>query len=371
MQSFNAILEELASFSEAYGGVLEVFVVIFAALLSAYILNRFFDRLEKRFAGTHNRWDDTLLQAGRKPAIHFIWAVGIFWALDILHQHSNSALFNAVEPARRVVVIVLLTWFLARLVRGGEQLLCDPARTAAPMDETTARAVSKLLRASIIITASLVTLQTLGYSVSGVLAFGGIGGIAVGFAAKDLLANFFGAMVIYLDRPFSVGEWVRSPDKDIEGTVEEIGWRMTRIRTFDQRPLYVPNSTFVNIAVENPSRMLNRRIHETFGLRYADADKMKTIVDDVTAMLRAHPEIEHEERVLIVNFNSYGPSSLDFFIYTFTKTREWIKFHEIKQDVLLKVYEIIRRHGADIAFPTSTIQIEREIGPEGAPAAAG
>ena len=116
-------------------------------------------------------------------------------------------------------------------------------------------AMAKLLRLSVIITAGLVVLQTLGFSISGVLAFGGVGGIAVGFAARDLLANFFGGLMIYLDRPFSVGDWVRSPDRNIEGTVERIGWRLTVIRTFDKRPLYVPNSVFANIAVENPSRM--------------------------------------------------------------------------------------------------------------------
>ena len=114
-------------------------------------------------------------------------------------------------------------------------------------------------------------LQSLGVSVSGLLAFGGIGGIAVGFAARDLLANFLGGLSIYLDRPFTVGDWIRSPDREIEGTVEEIGWRMTRIRTFDQRPLYVPNSIFASVALENPSRMNNRRIYETLGIRYEDA----------------------------------------------------------------------------------------------------
>ena len=339
------------------GWIAEVFVVIFIALLGNFLLKRFFNRLEKRFAHTANRWDDTLLEAGRKPAGVMVWAVGMFWALDIVRAHSDSAIFDAVGPARHVTIIFLLTWFLVRLVQGMERLMVDPARTDNPVDETTARAVGKLLRASAIITASLVVLQTLGFSISGVLAFGGIGGIAVGFAAKDLLTNFFGAMVIYLDRPFKVGDWVRSPDKEIEGTVEDIGWRMTRIRTFDQRPLYVPNATFVSISVENPSRMRNRRIKETVGIRYDDADKMRAIIGDVTAMLRAHPDIEAKKRTLIVNFNSYGPSSLDFFIYTFTKTTDWVKFHGIKQDVLLKVYDIIRRHDADIAFPTSTLHI--------------
>jgi MscS family membrane protein len=217
-------------------------------------------------------------------------------------------------------------------------------------------AIAKLLRLSVLITAALVALQTLGFSVSGVLAFGGIGGIAVGFAARDLLANFFGGLMIYMDRPFAVGDWVRSPDRNIEGTVEEIGWRLTRIRTFDSRPLYVPNSVFTNIAVENPSRMQNRRIYETIGVRYDDATKVGAIVKDVTEMLNSHPEIQ-TDRTLMVNFTTCSASSLDFFIYCFTRTAVWAEFHRVKQDVLLKILEIVDKHGAEVAFPTSTIHV--------------
>ena len=214
----------------------------------------------------------------------------------------------------------------------------------------------KLLRLSVMITAALVGLQTLGFSVSGVLAFGGVGGLAVGFAAKDLLANFFGGLMIYLDRPFAVGEWIRSPDREIEGTVEQIGWRLTKIRTFDARPLFIPNAAFTSIAVENPSRMTNRRIYETIGIRYDDARLMAVIVADVKQMLKEHPDID-TRRTLIVNFNAFAPSSMDFFVYTFTKTTNWIRFHEIKQDVLLKIIEIIESHGAECAFPTSTVHL--------------
>ena len=204
------------------------------------------------------------------------------------------------------------------------------------------------------VTSGLVILQTLGISVTGVVAFGGIGGIAIGFAAQDILANFFGGLIIYLDRPFSVGDWIRSPDRDIEGTVEDIGWRVTIIRTFDKRPLYVPNSVFTKIAVENPSRMFNRRIYETIGLRYSDAGKMEEIISAVKNMLENHPEID-TENTLIVNFNSMGDSSLDFFVYTFTKTTDWVHYHAVKQDVLLKIIDIIHEHDADIAFPTTTL----------------
>jgi MscS family membrane protein len=226
-----------------------------------------------------------------------------------------------------------------------------------PVDQTTAAAVGKLLRAAVIIIGVLMVLQGLGFSVSGVLAFGGIGGIAIGFAARDMLANFFGALMIFLDRPFSVGDWIRSPDREIEGTVEEIGWRLTRIRTFDQRPLYVPNSVFTSLAVENPSRMLNRRIYETIGVRYDDVSVLGKIIVDVTSMLKAHPAIDLS-RTLMVNFVEFGPSSLDFFIYTFTRTTVWTEFHEIKQDVLFRIADIIAEHGAEIAFPTQTVHID-------------
>ena len=194
-------------------------------------------------------------------------------------------------------------------------------------------AIAQLLRISVIIIGFLVALQSFGYSISGVLAFGGIGGIAVGFAARDLLANFFGGMMIYMDRPFNVGDWVRSPDKEIEGTVEKIGWRLTTIRTFDKRPLYVPNSIFNNISVENPSRMSNWRIKETIWIRYDDLSKKEKIISDVKKKLKQHTDID-TTKTLIVNFNEFAPSSLDFFIYTFTKTTDWVRYHEIKQDIL-------------------------------------
>jgi MscS family membrane protein len=204
------------------------------------------------------------------------------------------------------------------------------------------------------ITAAPVMLHTLGFSISGVLAFGGIGGIATGFAARDLLANFFSDLMIYLDRPFSVGDWVRSEDREIEGTVEHIGWRLTRIRTFDRRPIYLPNGIFSTIAVINPSRMTRRRIYETIGIRYDGVKKLPAILDEIRHMLANHPDTDHEQ-TLMVNFNRFGPPSLDFFIYSLTHTTVWARFHVIKQDVLLKTSDIITAHGAEIAYPTSTV----------------
>jgi len=334
----------------------ELFVIVLVVLIAGYLLNRLIDRLEMRAAKSPTVWDDALLEACRAPAIWLIWILGINFAAGIAAQRIDSPLQELIQPANRLAFILLGALFVSGFIKRAERNLLDPVYMTKPMDPTTVKAVSKLFRAAVIITAILVVMQSLGYSVSGLLAFGGIGGIAVGFAAKDLLANFFGGLMIYLDRPFSVGDWVRSPDQEIEGTVEDVGWRLTRIRTFDKRPLYIPNSVFANISVENPSRMTNRRIHETVGIRYDDIACMKPIVDQVINMLQQHPEID-EDQVLIVNFDKFAPSSLDFFIYTYTKTTEWVKFHQVKQDVLLQVAQIIQDNKAEIAFPTSTVHL--------------
>jgi len=337
--------------------IIQVFVVVFATVVANYVQRRVLARIQARLEKTANPWDDAVIGAVSKPLGILVWIVGLTFAVEVIRQQAGSPIFGAAPAIRDVGVIWTLAWFLVRLIHRAEaNLLAHGELRGEPLDRTTLDAIGKLLRVSVVITAALVALQTLGFSVSGVLAFGGIGGIAIGFAAKDLLANFFGGLMIYLDRPFAVGDWVRSPDRNIEGTVESIGWRLTRIRTFDQRPLYLPNATFATIAVENPSRMLNRRIYETIGLRYDDAAKVREIVADVRAMLEAHPEIA-TDKTLIVNSNAFAASSLDFFVYTFTRTTNWVKFHAVKQDVLLKILDIVASHDAEIAFPTSTIHI--------------
>ena len=357
----NDFLATLDLHPDTTNWVLQAFVVVFLALLIDFVQKRVLARVYRRAEETDNLWDDALVGALRRPLTLLIWVVGITFAAEIVGSKTDVELLNAVRPIRDIGVIAAIAWFLIRLVRRIESnVIASHAQDEKPYDRTTVDAIGKLTRVSVLITAGLVMLQTLGFSISGVLAFGGIGGIAIGFAAKDLLANFFGGLMIYLDRPFAVGDWIRSPDRDIEGTVEEIGWRLTRIRSFDKRPIYVPNATFTSIAVVNPSRMTNRRIYETIGLRYDDIGVMDAVVQDVRAMLVAHPEIDTTQ-TMIVNFNQFGASSIDFFVYTFTKTTQWVRYHEIKHDVLLKISDIIANHGAEIAFPTSTLHVPEGI----------
>ena len=359
----------------------QILLVVLLALVAGVVVRRMLAGLEKQSAKTSTVWDDALLEAARRPLLTlialyagvFVLEIGVGQLQQLQVDRGALMFFTAgagsfFAAVRQIAVILLLAWFLLKFTNGVERRLlerlkAEPDQVQTRMDPTTLHALVRLLRLVIVIAAVLVVLPTFGVEITAVLAFGGIGGIAVGFAAQDLLANFFGGLLIYLDRPFAIGDWIRSPDREIEGTVEKIGWRLTIVRTFDKRPLYVPNSVFNKLSLENPSRMSHRRIFETIGIRYRDADKMGVIVEDVKAMLLAHEEIDTSQ-TMIVNFNYFAPSSLDFFVYTFTKTTNWIRFHEIKQDVLLRIVAIIHSHGADTAFPTTTIDGLPAVMPE-------
>ncbi len=339
----------------------QVFLIVLATLTVHFVAARVLRRIEKRLETTDKVWDDALAHAAKTPVSIFILVMGLTWAVSIGNNYIESALFSAANLGlvRQLTVVLLFVMCLTRFISIVEHRFVDDVefakkRWGKEFDVTTVSALAKLTRLAVAITGILVVLPTLGIEITALLAFGGVGGIAVGFAAKDLLANFFGGLTIYMDRPFVIGEWIRSPDREIEGTVERIGWRLTVVRTFDKRPLYIPNAVFTTISLENPSRMLNRRIRETIGVRYEDADKLEAIVSEVKEMLMNHPDIDNTQ-TLMVNFDKYAASALEFFIYTFTKTTNWVEFHAVKQDVLFKIVEIVLAHGAEFAFPTTTI----------------
>jgi len=357
--NIDQIFAKIAQSLAGSGVSIKVFLFVLATLFANFALSRLLKKAEVRATKSKTLWDDALIKALKRPLSLLVWVVGLGVAVYVLKPYISEEMFDILRTVRNVGVIVSFFWLFLRLVQNVENnFIQQGVEKDGAFDKTTPIAIGKLVRLALLITGSLVILQTLGISVSGVVAFGGVGGIAIGFAARDLLANFFGGLMIFLDRPFSVGDWVRSPDREIEGTIEHIGWRLTRIQTFEKRPLYVPNSVFTNIIVENPSRMSNRRIKETIGLRYSDLQSMNKIVAEVKAMLAEHAAIDSGQ-TLIVNFNAFSASSADFFIYTFTKTTDWALFHEMKQEILLKVAEIVEQNGAEMAFPTQTIEISK------------
>jgi MscS family membrane protein len=339
--------------------IIRLLLVLAATIAAHFIARRALRQAEKVAARTSNIWDDALIAAARRPLPVLIWLAGLSFALHLVHRQTGELLLEYLAPARSIGVVICTAWFLFALIRElADNVVSVRTQAGEEVDRTTVDGLSKVSRIVVIVIAALAVMQTLGFSISGVLAFGGMGGIAVGFAAKDLLANFFGGLMIHLDRPFNVGETIRSPDKQIEGKVEHIGWRQTRIRAINMALIYVPNALFTSIVVENPSRMSHRRIRETIGLRYDDLDKMSAIVAEVDTMLKHHPEIDTVQAV-VVAFDQFADSSLNFIIQACSKTTDLAEFHATKQDVLLKVSAIIAKHGAAFAYPTRTLYLNQ------------
>lgn len=334
-------------------------VVLSAAIVSVleWLIHR---RLLPLFRRKHYVWRTAFLEAAHRPIQIYIWLLAISFVVTIIAAHFSfdGGFVNAIATIRRIMTVAFVFWFAMRFIRRAENGIVERAQNGVGKinDQTSVYALAQLSRVTIIIIILLVILQTAGIKISALLAFGGVGALAIGLAAKDNLANFIGGMMIYWDRPFSVGDWIRSPDRQIEGTVENIGWRLTRIRTFDKRPLYVPNGILSNISLENPSRMTNRRIKATVSVRYSDANQIAPIAKSVEEMLHNHPEIDTNQ-TLFVYLYELGSSSLNILVYTFTKTTQWVKFQAIQQDVFLKIIDIVTSHGAECAFPTSTIHV--------------
>ncbi len=341
--------------------VLQAFLIILAALLLEFFYRNFIKRLEKFAEKTRSHWDDGVVYAGKRPVSLLIWWQGLIMAARVMNPNTNLLYFSNefLNTLQQLGLVVAGTWFFFRLATGFENAFIEERRKRnRHLDITTVNVLGRIVRIAVVLTGVLTILSILEIPISGFLAAGGVGGIAVGLAARDLLANFFGGFMVFMDRPFSVGDWVRSPDQEIEGTVEKIGWRMTTIRKFDKRPMYVPNATFTTLTVENPSRMTHRRIFDHIGIRYDDQHVIRPIIDDIRSMIEQHEDIDANQTTM-VHFNLYGSHSLDIMVYCFTRTVVWTTYHAVREDVLLKIGDIIASHGAEMAFPTRTIKLEQ------------
>ena len=334
-------------------------ITLFLFFIKNKLINVIFALSQK----TNTVYDELILFSIKTPSTYLIIFGYIFVITDYFNKNEVLNLNFSLSAAIFSLVVIIISWSLLRGLNYYLQLKPFTKNLSSEDDITliteTYEIVVRILKILVVVITALIIMQEIGLSISGLLAFGGVGGLIVGLAAKDLLSNFFGGMMIFFDRPFRVGEFIKSPDRNIEGIVEKIGWRLTVVRTFSKNVLYIPNTAFSSIIVENATRMSNRRINETIGIRYDDLSKMTDIIQDVNNILESNPDIDQTQKAKVY-FKSFSASSCDFFIYAFTKTKDWEEFLRIKQDVLLKVAEIIEQHNAEIAYPTTTVFINKD-----------
>lgn len=299
----------------------------------------------------------------RKVICHGLIAIFLILCVWVCHEYSSYAIVDfhltkffqkAVDIAAPAAIAIIVIHQIFLLID-----LIEKQQISKGKERGASRILSRTMKTSIALVVLLLFANKFGLSLSGLLAFGGMGGIIIGLAAKDTLSNFFSGLLLFYDRQFDIGDWICSPDRNIAGTVVEIGWRLTKIMTFDHRPLYVPNALFSTISIENPGRMTNRRIDFTISLRYEDAGRINDVVNDIRAMLAADADIDQKQTTLVY-FSKFADSSLDVMIYCFTKTVVWAKWLEVQQGVYLKIIDIVHQRGADFAFNTQTILLSKE-----------
>jgi MscS family membrane protein len=360
MSAFFATLETILK--ETFLGIsLSRFAGAFLVLIAALIMKRIFAHLFVKVISplatrTKSRYDDLFLQSVCKPAEFLLVIIGLFIAVQILQLPTEPAdLRRGAYGLLKGLVTFDIAWALFNLVSLLEAFLSGwVSQTESTLDDHLLPFIRKSARAFIIFLALIMTIQNLGYSISGLLASLGIGGLAVALAAKDTLSNIFGSMMIILDRPFHIGDWIKAGD--MEGTVEEIGFRSTKIRTFAKTLITVPNNIIANLSVDNISRMPKRRIKLTVGVTYETSpDQMRRAVEAIRELLRIHPAIDQD--FFLVNFTEFNASSLDILVYCFTKTTVWGEYLDARQDVCLQIMDILEAHGMEIAFPSRSIYL--------------
>ncbi len=330
------------------------FIIILVLLLKRIIAHMFTKTVFKAAQKTSNTMDDFLLKNLNKPAEFLVVVLGFFLAAEILNLPTKPTNLNLLaENIIKVMLTFNLTWFGYNAVAVMEQWMKHWAeKTDSVLDDQLIPFVRKSMRIFIVVIAILFLVQNLGYSISGLLASLGLGGLAIAMAAKDSLANIFGSIMILLDRPFTIGDWIKAGD--MEGTVDEIGFRSTRIRTFAKTQITVPNSVLMNMSIDNYSLMPKRRIKLSVGITYDTTPaQMRQAVAAIKQMLRTHPAIDQE--FFLVNFTNFGASSLDIMVYCFTTSTIWGEYLDAREDVCLKIMETIEELGLEIAFPSQTL----------------
>ena len=309
--------------------------------------------LKKIVSKTKTKIDDKILKVIIPPVRYLFIVFGIWSSIRIL---GIKGIFF--QHLIKSLVIISVFWIFYNIVNTFKsEIYKFSAKFGKELSQEIGNFFIKTLKLLIIVLGIASILQEWGINVSALVASLGLGGLAFALAAKDTVANLFGGLTILADKSMKLGDWIKVGS--VEGIVEDIGLRTSKIRTFEKSLIIVPNSYIANNPIENFSRRQNRRIKMYVGLTYDTPVKVvRKIVEDIKNMLIEHPRID-KNLTLLVYFDEFGDSSLNIFIYTFTDTADWEEYLAIKQDVMLKIMEIVERNGSSFAFPSESIYIEK------------
>jgi len=353
LEKLNDVLNQVVLGTPLYKWAIALFIFLlflfFRKVFSAIIINS----IKVVVFRTKTTIDDKVLKVIESPLRFLFVVIGLWIVFDILSIQADI-----IQHTVRSFFIVLVFWIFYNGVNVFAQ---DIYKFTQKLGKDLAKEVGsflvKAIKSFIVILAVLAVLQEWGINVTALIASLGIGGLAIALAAKDTAANLFGGLTILADKSLKIGEWVKVGS--VEGIVEDLGMRTTKIRTFEKSLVTVPNQYVANNPIENFSRRDVRRIKMVIGIVYdTPSETVKKIVKDIRDMLLNHPGIA-KDQTLLVFFDKFSDSSLDIFIYTFTNTADWEEYMAIKEDVNLKIMEIVEKNGSSFAFPSQSIYVEK------------
>lgn len=341
--------------------ILIAIVIILGFLLFRKIFTRYISALLLKLASkTKTELDDKLVVAFKQPISTFFVFLGVYLAYRYIANDYFTVDFvmnTVMVRLFRSSIIIMLAWGFYNFTDQSSALFEQLGEKFA-IDKILIPFFSKTLRFTIVVLSISIVAQEWGYDVDGFIAGLGLGGLAFALAAKDTISNIFAGIVIVMDKPFSIGDWIKTPD--VEGVVEDINFRSTKVRTFAQSLVTIPNSVLVHSAITNWAKMGKRRITFRLGVTYTTPkDKLERVIKRIRTMLEEHPDIHPQ--TIFVTLDQFNDSSMDIFLYYFTKTTVWGEFLLIKEDTLLKIIEIMEEEGVDFAFPSTSLYMETPL----------
>lgn len=324
-----------------------------------YILDKKITALVKK---TKSELDDLIINAIKKPLSYFILLQGSYIAILTLQLPETISQFGiVVSDIVHGIYILSISFIALYLIFKLIDILAyylhqEAKKSKSTLDDQLVPLIIRTLRILVGTLGVLFILENFGYDITSLLAGLGLGGLAFALAAQDTVSNIFGSITVFSDKSFQLGDWISIGD--IEGTVEDIGFRSTRIRRFDQALVTVPNSQFIKSGVVNYSARKKRRIEFSLGITYGTSvSKIKEVVKGIEKIIQEDDKFEHS--FYMVKFTDFGAFSLNIYIYCFTKTTVWADFLTVRGEFNLKIMELLEELGVEIAFPSQTIYFDK------------
>ena len=361
--SLNSLIYGIYDFFVMYFSSVIVLAVSFVAaqIFKGYFAGFIINVFHRLLSRTRLRVEKDSMEFLKKPLKLIFISTVMFFAF--ITQKNLMAdyplLLSFVIKMYRLTIILCIIYFIyaaVPVIMSAFNRLKHP--DSILLDDTLLIFFAKIIKAVIVIIAVLIVLGEFGVNINGLITGVGLGGLTFALAAQDTASNIFGGLVIISDKPFAVGDWIQTAS--IEGTVEDISFRSTRIRTFDDALLVVPNSTLSSASITNWSKMNKRKVKFNIGLTYNTApSQVKNIIADIETFLNSHKDIVSDTP--LVKLDEFGSSSLNIMVMFFTSQTSLAELKRVREEINYEILDVVHRHESSFAFPSTSVYMEKNL----------